>query len=355
MQLYHLGQVSWQDSQLLYHALPRLGRSGLFLLTPRTPYVCIGFHQDAAQEVDLDYCAAAGIPVFRREVGGGAVYLDGNQVFYQLVLPREDALLKTDRQSFYRLALQPAINTLHELGLAAHYKPVNDILVDGRKITGSGAAEITDQVVFVGNILLDFDYSMMARVLRVPDEKYRDKLHQSLKDNLTTCRRELDHPPTLSRVYALLIKHFSIMLGDLEPATINESLRDQADKLGEYMFTSEWLLDRSRRQVVRSLQVRSGIELVEGCYKAPGGLIRAVVEVDRQDLRINSVSFHGDFFIYPSQALGWLEDALRLCEPMNLLAAVQGVYGLRHIETPGVQSEDWVRAIEAALNGRVIR
>jgi len=50
--LYNLGSVPWIDSQLLYHALPRLGRSGLFLLAPQTPYVCIGFHQDAAQATE---------------------------------------------------------------------------------------------------------------------------------------------------------------------------------------------------------------------------------------------------------------------------------------------------------------
>ncbi|MBC8446617.1 MAG: lipoate--protein ligase family protein, partial [Chloroflexi bacterium] len=43
MKLYRLNTVSWQDSQLLYHALPRLGREGLILLSPATPYVCIGY------------------------------------------------------------------------------------------------------------------------------------------------------------------------------------------------------------------------------------------------------------------------------------------------------------------------
>ena len=80
MKLYRLETVSWQDSQLLYHALPRLGREGLILLSPGSPYVCIGYHQDAAQEVDMEYCREHNIPVFRREVGGGAVYLDGKAI-----------------------------------------------------------------------------------------------------------------------------------------------------------------------------------------------------------------------------------------------------------------------------------
>jgi lipoate-protein ligase A len=71
MKLYRLGTVPWADSQLLYHALPRIGREGLNLLSPASPYVCIGYFQDVEQEVDLEYCREHGIPVFRREVGGG--------------------------------------------------------------------------------------------------------------------------------------------------------------------------------------------------------------------------------------------------------------------------------------------
>jgi len=75
VELYNLGKVPWEESQLLYHALAKLGRESLCLLSPATPYVCIGFHQDVSQEVDLEFCLTHGIPVFRREVGGGAVFL----------------------------------------------------------------------------------------------------------------------------------------------------------------------------------------------------------------------------------------------------------------------------------------
>ena len=349
MHLYNLGKVSWQESQLLYHALPRLGRSGLFLLVPRTPYVCIGFHQDAVQEVDLEYCAGAGIPVFRREVGGGAVYLDGNQVFYQLVLPQDHPLLQTDRYSFYFRALQPAIQTLQAMGLVAQYKPVNDILVGGRKITGSGAAEIADHVVFVGNILLDFDFRTMARVLKVTDEKFRDKLYQSLDSNMTTCRREMGYLPDVGKVNCLLEKHFSNLVGDLEPAAVDGNLQSLVNQLGNSMLTSEWLLRGGKRQTVRSLQIRSGVELVEGVHKAPGGLIRAAVEIDRSAERILSVSFSGDYFIYPADALNVVEDALKMCDPVEMLNVVQRVYVSQVIETPGVQPEDWISALEAAI------
>ena len=51
MELYNLGKVPWEESQIMYHALARLGRESLCLVSPATPYVCIGFHQDVEQEL----------------------------------------------------------------------------------------------------------------------------------------------------------------------------------------------------------------------------------------------------------------------------------------------------------------
>ena len=182
MQLYHLRHVPWLDSQLLYHAMPRVGEEGVLILAPAEPYVCIGYHQDMEQEVDLDYCAEHNIPVFRREVGGGAVYLDGNQIFYQIVLHHDHPLAQGDKSTFYQRLLEPVAQCYNDLGVPARYRPVNDVVTaEGRKIAGTGAAEIGDCIVLVGNLIADFDYQTMVRVLRVPDEKYRDKVFQSMQ------------------------------------------------------------------------------------------------------------------------------------------------------------------------------
>ena len=93
MDLYNLGKIPWEESQLIYHSLALLGREALSLVSPASPYVCIGYHQDVEQEVDLEFCSRNNIPVFRREVGGGAVFLDGQQLFFQLILKRENPII----------------------------------------------------------------------------------------------------------------------------------------------------------------------------------------------------------------------------------------------------------------------
>src|SRR5512146_1028853 len=142
MDYFFLDAVSWEYSQALYHAAAHLGREALFILRPATPYVCIGYHQDAQQEIDLEFASQHKIPVFRREVGGGAVYLDGQQLFFQLILKRNRPGVPANIADFYKKFLQPIIDTFRRFGVPAEYEPVNDIITQGRKISGTGAAQV---------------------------------------------------------------------------------------------------------------------------------------------------------------------------------------------------------------------
>lgn len=348
MKLYRLETVPWQDSQLLYHALPRVGREGLILLSPASPYVCIGYFQDARQEIDLDYCREHGIPVFRREVGGGAVYLDGEQLFYQLVLHKENPLVPKDKASFYRKFLQAPIAAYRALGIPAEYKPVNDIIANGRKISGNGVAEIGDYIVFVGNLIVDFDYETMVRVLRVPEEKFRDKVYKTLQENLSTIRRELGDAPPRSQLWDLLAEKFADLLGPLEvETTVDSRWRAEADRLATVMLTDEWLFGRSTPQAEgRTVTIRSGVQVVQRAYKAPGGLIRAIAEV--HEGVIVSVSLSGDFFFYPAEKLADLERALVGVPLEAVEETIARFYAEYGVESPGIVPADFAQVLAPA-------
>ena len=339
MNLNRLGTVSWSDSQLLYHAQPRLGREGLNLLSPGSPYVCIGYFQDVAQEVDIELCQEQGIPIFRREVGGGAVYLDGDQLFYQLIIHRDNPLVPAGWEAFYRRFLQAPIAAYQTLGIPAEYRPVNDIVARGRKVSGNGAAEIGDYLVLVGNLIVDFDYENMARVLKVPDEKFRDKLYQTLRDNLSTIRREIGVAPPREELWDLLAEKFTEVLGPMTTVTeVDDEWRAEVENLGQEMLTDEWLYKRRGRPRDRKVTIRSGVEVRQRMYKAPGGLIRAIAEL--QEGHLGAVSFSGDFFFYPAEKLVELEAALNGVKPEETEQTIASFYEQHEIESPGVTPGD---------------
>lgn len=343
LSVYRLGVVDWPASQLIYHALPRLGMEGLVILSPATPYVCIGYHQDAEQEVDLAYCRQHGIPVFRREVGGGAVYLDGGQIFYQLVLPRSHPLVQGPKEDLYRRLLAPVVATYCDLGLPATYRPVNDILVGGRKISGNGAGEIAEAVVLVGNLIVDFDYDTMTQVLHVPDAKFRDKIYKSLRDNLTTLRRELGQVPERPLLEEMLLRRFAEVLGPLQPQVLPQAVHDEVQRMLPERTSESWLLRRGKRTAERRVKIAAGVEVIQRVHKAPGGLIRGTVEV--ADGHFVAVDLSGDLFFHPPDQL----DALAACLAGTPCAAAEDTvvrfFAQVGVDAPGITPADIARAL----------
>jgi len=63
-------------------------------------------------------------------------------------------------------------------------------------------------MVFVGGILLDFNYKAMSRILKVPDEKFRDKIFKTMEENLTTMKKELGAVPPREEVVRVLKEKF---------------------------------------------------------------------------------------------------------------------------------------------------
>jgi lipoate-protein ligase A len=347
MNYYFLDKVSWVHSQSLYHAAAHLGREALFILRPATPYVCLGFHQDAEQEIDVTFAQAYDIPMIRREVGGGAVYLDSGQLFYQLILRADRPDVPQNKGAFYRKFLEPVIETYREFGVSAEYKPVNDILAHGRKISGNGAAEIEGMLVLVGNFILDFNYEMMSKVLRVPDEKFRDKVFKTLQENLSTMQRETGQIPDTAELAASLTKRYEALLGPLPMQTrVDAELLAEADRRMAEMYNDEWLFANDRRRAdTRHVKIREGVYVVQNMLKTPGGLIR--VTAISEDGFLHDVHISGDFFFYPAEDLPELERTLDGVEASSVAVtkAVNQFYALQSIESPGVQPEDFGKVL----------
>ncbi len=286
------------------------------------------------------------IPVFRREVGGGAVYLDGDQLFFQLIIRKDNPAVPARIADFYQKFLQPVIGTYHQFGVAAEYKPVNDIIVNGRKISGTGAAQIEDMMILVGNFLQDFNYEMMTRILRVPDEKFRDKVFKTMSENLTTFLRETGSIPSNDDLAAALLLRYEQFLGTMEAKPLDKELIQKAEELMAEMNTPEWLLANDRRRPDASqVKIAEGIFVMQKMVKTPGGLIR-ITAVNKEGF-LKDVHISGDFFFFPSASLELLEQALDgvSVEAAEITEVVESFYRKHEVESPGVTPLDFAKLL----------
>jgi lipoate-protein ligase A len=347
MYLFNLGERPWEESMLIFHALARMGVEALDIVSPVTPFVSIGYFQNAEQEVDLEYCRKEGLPIIRREVGGGTVYLDHNQIFYHLVWDHNNPRFPRRVSEIYQHLSVPPIETYQEFGIKAEFREVNDIVTaEGRKIAGLGGANIEDSMVFVGSVILDFDYEKMVRAIKVPDEKFRDKVFKTMKDNVTTMNRELGRIPPREEITRVLIEKFEKVLGKLERVELNNEILQKMKELALWFNSPEFLFKKAP-QIPKGVKIKEGIEILYGMHKAKGGLIRTVQEVEKKTLK--EIDISGDFTMLPKEELSDLEQTLKETEreEKKLESRIEEFYEKSGVQTPGVEPEDITKAIQA--------
>ncbi len=347
VRLLDLGDVSPLRSQTMFHAVAYAMTAEtpdtIVLVSPNAAYVSIGYHQDLEREVDLDYCRAHGIPVYRREVGGGAVYLDNGQVFTQWIFHRDH--LPASLEERFALYIRPLVETYRALGIPAYHRPINDIHVEGKKIGGTGAAQIGLAELVVGSLMFTFDKRTMARVLKVPSEKMRDKIYQSLEQYMTTMEEQLGYIPDREEVKALYIRKCEEVLGvKIVPGEWTEAEEAMAQELDERFTSEEWLFQKGRlRPPV--VKIHEDVYVVEAAHKVPGGLIRVVARL--REGHIDDISISGDFTVLPAFAVAAMEQAVRGLRVTRdaLIARLQDVYRSLNVQSPGVTPEDFATAI----------
>ncbi len=346
------GAVSSVRSQTIYHAIGyALGPDGpdtIVLVTSAQPYVSIGFHQEADKELDLDACRRLGLRVVRREVGGGAVYLDSNQVFTQWIFHPDRLPAHLDER--YRLYAGPLVETYRSLGIEAEYRAVNDIHVQGRKIGGTGAARMDAAEAVVGSLMFDFDHDAMAQVLKVPSEKMRDKVAASLKEYVTTLHRELGAEPDREEVIERYLDACSAALGrPLERGEPTEVELRKAAELDERFASDEWTF-RKHGHAVAGIKIHEDVHVYEGVHKAPAGLVRITAVVRAGE--IDDLTISGDFTVLPQDRVDRIEKEL-IGAPAReeaVVARVADLFELLEIDAPGLEPADVGRAFANALS-----
>jgi len=130
-----------------------------------SPTVIYGRHQDAESEVNEAYCQSHGIAVVQRKSGGGCVYADQGNLMISYVTP------STHSEREFALFLNLIAKALETKGIPAVTTAHNDILVDGRKVSGWACYATPTGTIVHGTMLYDVNMEALENAITPPEGK----------------------------------------------------------------------------------------------------------------------------------------------------------------------------------------
>ena len=171
------------------------------------PAISIGYFQSLVEEVDLEMCNKYGVDYVRRITGGGAVFHE-DELTYSIVIPESHEDISKNILDSYGRICGAIIRGLKGLGIDSQYKPINDIISNSKKISGNAQTRKYKTVLQHGTILMDVDVEKMFSVLKVPNEKIRDKLISDVKERVTSIKHVLGEGIAFNDVAQAMKKGF---------------------------------------------------------------------------------------------------------------------------------------------------
>ena len=165
------------------------------------PSIIIGKNQNTVEEIDTEYVDANGIHVVRRLSGGGAVYHDLGNLNFSFIA-------KDDGESFrnFKKFTEPVIEALTEMGVKAELLGRNDILVDGRKISGNAQFATNGRMFSHGTLMFDTEIEGVVSALKVRKDKIESKGIKSIRSRVANISEYLKEPMTIEQFRMAILK-----------------------------------------------------------------------------------------------------------------------------------------------------
>ncbi len=250
----------------------------LFFTWRVRPTVIFGRNQLIDSEVNVRYCQEHGIEYYRRKSGGGCVYADMDNLMLSYITRSDDVTMTFSR---YTHAI---VEMLKGLGLNASDNSRNDVMVDGRKVSGNAFYHLPGVSIVHGTMLYDTCMENMLQAITPSATKLDSKGVKSVQSHITTLNQYLS-PMTIEEFQLHVMSTLcngTIELSDSDIAAIEE--------IEKSYLTPEFILGNNPRCNME----RTG--RIEGV-----GEFSIHLELNRNIIR--HINIAGDFFLLGDLAL----------------------------------------------------
>jgi lipoate---protein ligase len=250
----------------------------LLLFYINAPSIIIGRHQNTLEEINRDYVEQHGIYVVRRLSGGGAVYHDLGNLNFSFITNSGPENFRN-----FKKFTEPVILALQQLGVPAELSGRNDILADGRKVSGNAQYVSKNRMVSHGTLLFDSDLSHVSDALNVSSGKITSKGIKSVRSRVANISEFLPRPMPIENFRAYLLSQYFEGIPETPTLLLNDADWAAVQRLAAERYRSwDWTYGHSPDFNVEKRQ------------RFPGGEIDARLDIQRGV--IQSVKFYGDFF-----------------------------------------------------------
>lgn len=235
------------------------------------PSIIIGRNQNTIEEINKDYVEENGITVVRRLSGGGAVYHDLGNLNFSFIT-------KDDGDSFsnFRKFTEPVINALNKLGVLAELSGRNDIVVDGRKVSGNAQFFTKGRLFTHGTLMLDSEIDHVVSALKVKKDKIESKGIKSIRSRVANISEFLDEKLTMAEFRHHLLTYIFEGQEDIPEYVLTPHDWEQIEKLSKeryqswdwnYGMSPKFNIQRTHRFPVGSIDVRLEVDkgIIENC------------------------------------------------------------------------------------------
>ena len=235
------------------------------------PSIIIGKNQNTIEEINTEYVESKGIHVVRRLSGGGAVYHDLGNLNFSFIT-------KDDGESFhnFRKFTEPVVAALKSLGVNAELSGRNDLLAEGRKVSGNAQFSTRGRMFSHGTLLFNSEMDHVVSALKVKKDKIESKGIKSIRSRVANISEFLPEKINIQEFRSLILKHIFEGKEDIPEYVLTEEDWEKIHQLSKERYQNwEWNygkspkfnLQHSHRFPVGSIDVRLEVNkgLIENC------------------------------------------------------------------------------------------